>query len=157
SVVLARTTPEAPRAMAHLRTLAGDIGRRPSTTDSEQKAADYIRKQLEAAGYKATVEKFDVHETLGGQAAVGGAGGRALEAVPMAGAPEGNGVGTLVEAKLGRAGDYAGVTAKDAVVLVTRGESSFADKARLAQTNGAVALVVLNSDTGAFRGDLGSA
>lgn len=151
-----RTTPDATQAMAHLRALAVDIGVRASTTDGERRAASYIRKQLEDAGYRVSVERFDVQVTLGGTGSIAGAPGRELAATPMAGAPDGSVAGVLVAAGLGRSSDYSGVTARDAVVLVTRGETSFSEKARLAQTNGAVALLVLNSDTDAFRGDLGA-
>lgn len=155
SVVL-RATPEASRAMTHLRALAGTIGTRASTTDGEQRAADYIRTQLETAGYRASLEPFPVQVSLGGAATVTTAADRTIEATPMAGAPEGIAVGPLVAVGLGRAADYTGIAARDAVVLVMRGKTQFAEKVRVAQEAGAVALLVINSDAGPFRGDLGA-
>jgi aminopeptidase YwaD len=75
----------------------------------------------------------------------------------MAGAPDGTAAGLLVAAGLGRTADYVGVAARGAVVLVTRGETPFAEKARAAQEVGAIALLVLNTDPEPFRGDLGTA
>lgn len=149
-------TPEASRAMATLRTLVNDIGVRASTTEGERRAAEYVRTRLESAGYRATLEPFDVQVTLGGSATVTTANGRKIEGTPMAGAPEGIGTGRLVVAGLGRASDYRGVDARSAVAVVTRGETQFAEKARAAQEAGAVGLLVVNTDAEPFRGDLGS-
>lgn len=152
----ARSTPEAGRAMAHLRMLAGTIGSRPSTLEGERKAAEYIRSQLEQAGYRATIEPFAVDVATGGSATLVPDGAPAVEAQPMSGTPDRSASGPLVAAGLGRSGDYGGVSARGAVVLVDRGETQFAEKVRIAQDAGAVALIVVNNQAGAFRGDLGS-
>ncbi len=151
----AHSTPEAARAMAHLRELAGTIGSRASTTEGERRAADYIRGQLEAAGYRASLERFEVDVPTGGSATLQPDGAPSVSAQPMSGSPDGTASGRLVAAGPGRAGDYAGVQAQGAIVLVDRGETTFADKVRVAQGAGAAGVIVVNNQPGAFRGDLG--
>ncbi|RLT26891.1 MAG: hypothetical protein DWI48_05070 [Chloroflexi bacterium] len=155
--VLVRSTPEASRAMAHLRMLAGTIGNRPLTLEGERKAAEYIRAQLEQAGYRATIEPFVVDVATGGSAKLIPDGAPEVEAQPMSGSPDRSANGPLIAAGLGRSGEYGSTSARGAVVLVDRGETQFAEKARVAQDAGAVGLIVVNNQAGAFRGDLGSA
>lgn len=150
----ARSTPSAARAMAHLRALAGDIGPRPATTDSERRAADYIRQQLEAAGYRVTLEEFDVLATLGGSATIRLANGATVESAPLGGSANGSVTGDLVPAGLGRAGDLA-AEVRGKIALLDRGEITFAEKVRNAQAAGAIGVVVVNNEAGMFRGDLG--
>ncbi len=154
--VAARSTPEASRAMAHLRMLAGTIGSRPSTLEGERKAAEYIRSQLDQAGYRATIESFRVDVATGGSAKLTPDGGAEVDAEPMSGSPDRTASGPLVAAGLGRSGDYGSVSARGAVVLVDRGETQFVEKVRVAQDAGAIGLIVVNNQAGAFRGDLGS-
>src|SRR5690606_30051990 len=110
------------RAMQHLRTLAGDIGSRPATTDAEREAAAYIREQMEASGYQATLEEFEVQATLGGSASLRLPGDTEVEAAPLSGSVNGNFEGQLVAAGLGRAADFEGVAASGNFILLDRGE-----------------------------------
>lgn len=151
----ARSTPSAARAMSHLRALAGDIGSRPATTDSERRAADYIREQLEAAGYRVTLEEFDVQATLGGSATIRLANGATVESAPLNGSANGSVTGDLVPAGLGRPGDLAAANVRGKIALLDRGEITFAEKVRNAQAAGAIGVVVVNNEAGMFRGDLG--
>ena len=154
--VAARSTPEAARAMAHLRRLAGEIGVRAATTDGERRAADYIRGELERAGYRATIEPFAVDIAIGGSATLRPDGAPELRAAPMSGSPDATASGSVVAVPgLGRAEDFTGITAQGAVVVVERGTIPFAEKARSAQQAGAAALIVVNNQAGLFRGDLG--
>lgn len=151
----ARSTPSAARAMAHLKTLAGDIGSRQATTDNERRAANYIRQQLEAAGYRVTLEEFDVQATLGGSATIRLANGTTVEAAPLSGSPNGSVTGDLVPAGLGRAADLAAANVRGKVALLDRGEITFSEKVRNAQAAGAIGVIVVNNEGGLFRGDLG--
>lgn len=156
SVVPARSTPEAARAMAHLRRLAGEIGVRAATTDGERRAAEYIRGELERAGYRASIEPFEVDVAIGGSATLRPDGAPELRAAPMSGSPDATATGTVVSVPgLGSAEDFAKVAARGAVVVVDRGTIPFAEKARNAQQAGAAALIVVNNQAGLFRGDLG--
>lgn len=111
--------------------------------------------QLEAAGYQVTLEEFDVQATLGGIATLRLGDGTALDASPLSGSPNGTVQGETVFAGLGRPADLAGVQASGKVVVLDRGEITFAEKVRNAQTAGAVAVIVVNNEAGLFRGDLG--
>lgn len=149
-----RTDPDPGRAMQHLQALAGDIGSRPATTDNERRAAGYIRQQLEAAGYQVSIEEFNVQVTRGGSATLRVPGGT-VEAAPLGGSPNGASSGQLVAAGLGRTSDIATAQVSGNVVLLDRGEITFAEKVRNAQAAGAVAVIVVNNQPGLFRGDLG--
>src|SRR5690606_30545416 len=61
----------------------------------------------------------------------------------------------LVYAGYGRPEDYQGVDAAGAVVLVSRGEGSFAEKEAAARAAGAEAVVVHNNVAGNFSGSAG--
>ncbi|MEZ4554324.1 MAG: M28 family metallopeptidase [Dehalococcoidia bacterium] len=150
-----RSEPSAERAMEHLRVLAGDIGSRPATTAEERRAAEYIQQQLEAAGYRVTLEEFDVQATLGGSAMLRLDDGATVEAAPLNGSPNGTVTGDLVQAGLGRAGDLAAVNVAGKIALLDRGEITFGEKVRNAQAAGATGVVVVNNEDGMFRGDLG--
>ncbi|MFA7296343.1 MAG: M28 family peptidase [Dehalococcoidia bacterium] len=154
----ARSTPEAARAMAHLRRLAGEIGPRAATTDGERRAAEYIRGELERAGYRVSIEPFEVDVATGGTATLRPDGAPELRAAPMGSAPDATASGPVAAVGgLGSAQDFAAVSVRGAVAVVDRGTIPFAEKARNAQQAGAVALVVVNNQAGLFRGDLGSA
>jgi aminopeptidase YwaD len=154
--VFASSPPDAARAMQDLRALT-DIGPRAATTDGERRAAEYVKQQFEAAGYRASIESFEVDAQTGGSATVRRDDGTEIPfAAPMGGSEDGTVSGPLVVVGgLGRPADYAGVSARGAVVLVQRGEITFAQKARAAEEAGAAALIVANSDPMPFRGDLG--
>ncbi len=55
---------------------------------------------------------------------------------------------------IGEAGDYAGVDVSGKVVFVSRGSTSFADKANLAVSQGAIATVIYNNQAGTINMDL---
>ncbi|MFN8584411.1 MAG: M28 family metallopeptidase [Dehalococcoidia bacterium] len=150
-----RGTPSASRAMADLRVLAGDIGSRATTTPSERRAAEYIQQQLQAAGYRVTLEEFDVQATLGGNATLTVGGGASVETAPLSGSANGSVSGQVVPAGLGRASDLAAAGVSGKIALLDRGEITFAEKVRNAQAAGATAVIIANNEAGMFRGDLG--
>lgn len=49
-----------PRAMKHVRELAGDIGVRLRTTRGETRAARYVADKFRSFGYEVKIQKFDV-------------------------------------------------------------------------------------------------
>ena len=151
-----RTDPDPARAMQHLNVLVRDIGSRPATTENERRAADYIRQQLEAAGYQVSLETFDVQATLGGSATLRLPDTQTVEAAPLNGAANGTVNGQLVAAGLGRTSDFAALQVSGKVALLDRGDITFAEKVRNAQAAGAVGVIVVNNQPGLFRGDLGA-
>jgi aminopeptidase YwaD len=155
--IFAKAAPDAARAMEHLRVLTSDIGVRAATKDGERRASEYIRRQFEAAGYRASIEPFEVNVTLSGSASLRREDGTE---VPTAALMGGSADGTVraplvVVGGLGRPADYSGVSARGAIVIVQRGETTFAQKARAAEDAGAAALIIANNEAAAFRGDLG--
>jgi len=151
-----RSDPDAAHAMEHLRALAGDIGSRPATTGSERRAAEYIGEQLEAAGYKVTLEPFEVQATLRGSASLQLADGSTLDASPLNGSAEGSVQAPLAAAGLGRAEELEAALVRGRVAVLDRGELTFGEKVRNAQAAGAIAVVIVNNEPGVFRGDLGT-
>lgn len=147
--------PDAARMLEHIRVLAAEIGVRETGTPGEQRAAEYIRGELERAGYRVTLEPFvvDVPRDRSMILAVP-PGASELEALAMTGAPDGEVRGRLLFAGLGRASDYAGVDARGAIVLVNRGVTTFREKAEIAQQAGAAGVVVANNQSGLFRGTI---
>jgi hypothetical protein len=51
---------ERPRAMDHIRALAGRIGVRVRATDGERRGARYIKRRFEDLGYRVFVQKYSV-------------------------------------------------------------------------------------------------
>jgi aminopeptidase YwaD len=158
----ATPTPEPPadleaggaRIFEHARVLAVDIGPRPAGTDAERQGAAYIRQVLESYGYDVSIQEFEFEardfvpsriETPGGDVAP----------YSFAGSPDGEARGRLVDAGLGRTGDFAsGVNG--AVALVRRGETAFQEKVDNATAAGAVAVIVSNNEPGRLLGALES-
>ena len=79
-------------------------------------------------------------------------GGTSYEAAAMTGSPRGSATAGLFDFGLGTA-DMAGASGK--VCLIQRGSISFAEKVLRCQTNGGVAAVVYNNQTGMLFGTLG--
>jgi len=141
------------RVLAHLKVLAGEIGTRAAGTDGERRAAVYIASTLRDAGYAVTVEPFtfDLRYDL---SAVG-IPNASLKALALTGSPEAEARGIAVQAGTGRPEDFSLREVRGKVVVVDRGGIPFGQKAANAQGAGAVALIVVNNEGGAFRGTLG--
>ncbi|RLT35603.1 MAG: hypothetical protein DWI59_02320 [Chloroflexi bacterium] len=146
--------PDVDRAMAHLKALAADIGVRSSTSDGERNAAAYVKTQLEAAGYIATLESFEVDTPIRRTGGIELPDGSITIGTPFGGSLEGEATATVVFGEFGRAPELATVPSRGAVVLVNRGEVLFAEKAHAAQATGAAALVIANNQPGPLNGDL---
>ena len=146
--------PDVDRAMAHLKALAVDIGVRSSTSDGERNAAAYVKTQLEAAGYIATIESFEVDTPIRRTGGIELPDGSITIGTPFGGSLEGEATATVVFGEFGRAPELAAVPSRGAVVLVNRGEVLFAEKAHAAQAAGAAALVIANNQPGPLNGDL---
>jgi aminopeptidase YwaD len=146
---------DAARSLAHVRVLAGDIGVRQAGSPGERRAAEYIRDQLRSFGYTATIEPFtvDVPSDESRVLEVPDAP-QGVEAVAMAGAPDGEARGRLVQVGLGRPEDLEGRNLAGAVAFADRGVTPFREKALNVQRAGAVALVVANNQPGPFRGTI---
>lgn len=142
------------RVLAHLKVLAVDIGSRPSGSEAERRAAQYIADVLKAQGYTASIETFtyparfdDSSVTIGSDPPVKGA--------LIDGSATGKVTATLVDGGTGQPDQIAAVPAKGNIVLMRRGGLPFAQKIANAQQAGALAVLIVNNEAGPFRGTLG--
>jgi aminopeptidase YwaD len=142
------------RVVEHVKVLAVDIGVRDSGSAGEQRAARYIADVLTAQGYATTVETFTYPARYDDSTVKAGAA-EAIRGFLLDGAATGSASGVLVDGGLGQPDQIAAVPARGAVVLLRRGGLPFAQKVANAQQAGAVAVVIVNSEPGAFRGMLG--
>ena len=147
--------PDAERAFEHLRVLAEEIGSRSAGTAAERAAAAYIAAQFEAAGYAVAIEEFEARFNSDTSTLTVEGEGPPISAFAMSGGPQAEASAALVFAGLGAPDDFLEVGAAGSVVLLDRGLLTFANKARNAEAAGAVAVVVVNNEPGAFRGALG--
>jgi hypothetical protein len=141
------------RACEHMIFLVEEVGERLAGTASIQRAANYIRDELERCGLEARVDRFPIYQSYPGSAAlrVNHPEERAIEALPSCHIPstldEGM-VGELLYVGAGAHEDYERVDVRDKVVLA---DMTWApprpEKARIALEMGAKALIILNWGT----------
>lgn len=144
----------AERAMAHLRTLAVDIGVRDSGSENERRAARYIADVLTAQGYTTSLESF-TYSARYDESVVRPTPSTNVKALLLDGAANGKVSGVLVDGGTGLPEQIAAVPARGAVVLMRRGGLPFGQKVSNAQTAGAAAVIIVNVEGGLFRGQLG--
>jgi hypothetical protein len=140
-------------AYKHMTFLVEEVGERLAGTESIQKAADYIRDELETCGLEARVDRFPIYHSYPGSAAlrVTFPEERAIEALPSCHIPstldEGM-TGELVYVGAGGYQDYDGVDVRGKIILA---DMTWApprpEKARIALEQGAKALIILNWGT----------
>jgi aminopeptidase YwaD len=142
---------ESGKANQTVESLVG-FGPRVAGSPAMGNAANFLIEQYKKAGYVAEIQPFEFprYDDLGSFLTVNG---NRVAGVAMQGSPAGKPEGRLVSVpNFGRAPDYAGIDAKGAIVLVKRGETRFADKARTALAQGAVGVVIVNSVPGSLNG-----
>lgn len=152
-------TPSGERAHAHVVALAA-LGPRVAGTDADRRAAEYVAESLRSSGYTVTIVpfRFPFFQTRWVRLQVLSPRPFMLNPRTMIYSPSTPGPVTapLVAAGKGRKRDFVNVDALGKVVLVERGEVSFAEKARNASEAGAIALIVYNHEPGNVVGTLGS-
>ena len=140
-------------AYRHMTFLVEDVGERLAGTKSIQKAASYIRKELEMYGLNARIDKFYMYHSNPKSAAlkVIYPETRVIEAKPIchiASTLEEGLTGELVYARAGGYEDYQNIEVKDKIVLT---DMTWApprpEKARIALEKGAKALIIMNWGT----------
>jgi Iap family predicted aminopeptidase len=132
-------------------TLVG-FGPRVAGSPAMERAANYLLEQYKKAGYVAEIQPFEFprYDDLGSFLTVDR---NRVAGTAMQGSPAAKLEGRLVAVpNFGRASDYAGIDAKGAIVLVKRGETRFAEKARTALAQGAIGVVIVNSVPGPLNG-----
>ena len=140
-------------AYKHMTFLVEEVGERLAGTESIQKAANYIRDELERSGLEARVDRFPIYHSYPGSAAlrVTFPEERAIEALPSCHIPstldEGL-AGELVYVGAGGYSDYEGLDVRAKIVLA---DMTWApprpEKARIALEKGAKAAIILNWGT----------
>ena len=142
------------RAAAAVIELADTLGPRPSGTPEEVAAAEHIAAVLRSYGYDARLEPFEfsVEQSITQiflsedddlfASRFRGSSGAAAEG-PL-----------LAVGGIGSAEDYQGLDANGAIVVVDRGQITFAEKAQHAANAGAAAIIIVNNDNTWLVGDL---
>ena len=138
-----------------MEALALVIGPRPAGSDAEDKAARYLRDQLQGFGYEIELQpfSFDVFVDAGSGLEVLSPPAASPAVFPFD--PSANGVveGELVGAGIGRPGDFPTDSAGK-IALIQRGMLRFSEKVANAAAAGAVGTVIYNNEPPLFGGDL---
>ena len=151
------------RAYGHVLALSEKIGPHPAGTPQDRASGEYIAAQLTRDGYGVAWQPFTFPYFAVQRIALTVPDGPVLHPTVMEyspSTPEQGLTAEVVDAGLGRPGDFGGQTAagvglRGKIVLVRRGELTFRQKAENAVGAGAAALVVYNSQPNAFAGTLG--
>ncbi len=141
------------RAVVHIDYLATTIGPRVSGSAGEQRAAEYLRAQLQADGYAVELVPFQFEGDRFQEATVT-AGGSTFAALTLAGSKRGTASGAGVPVGLGDTSDVQGKGLTGAIALADRGVLRFGDKYRNVRGAGAAGLIIANDRDGTFSGDL---
>lgn len=153
------------RAYQHVLALSQKIGPHPAGSVQDRSSGEYIAAQLTRDGYAVEWQPFTFPYFGVRRIALTVPDGPALHPRAMEYSPstaDGGLTAEVVDAGLGRPGDFGGQTPAGAamrgkIALVRRGELMFRQKAENAADAGAAALIVYNSQPNDFAGTLGQA
>ena len=144
-------------ALSIVRSLSLELGPRPSGTDDELRAAQWLAGAFRELGYQTRLHEFPAIPAGPDPivpADLYSAGEPLSRAVFIEGSPLRAAAGPLAYSEgLGVPDDFAGIPA-GAIAVAQRGELTFAAKALNAASAGAAALVVVNYDNGPIRAEL---
>lgn len=140
-------------AYQHMRFLVEEVGERLAGTRSIEKAANYIRQELQKYGLEARIDRFPIYHSYPGSAAlrVISPEERVIEALPSCHIPstlaEGL-TGELVYVGAGGYEDYENAEVRGKIVLADMTwDPPRPEKARIALEKGAKAIIILNWGT----------
>ncbi|HLW48365.1 MAG TPA: M28 family metallopeptidase [bacterium] len=150
------------RAYQHVLALSQKIGPHPGGTPQDRTSGEYIASQLARDGCTVEWQPFTFPYFAVRRVALTVTDGPALHPRVMEYSPstgEHGLTGEVVDAGLGRPGDFGGQTAagvalRGKIVLVRRGELTFRQKADNAADAGAAAIIVYNTQPNEFAGTL---
>lgn len=146
---------EGSRALDLIDHLANTIGPRVAGSAGEDTAVAYIRSQFEASGYSVEIFPFTFEDSPYRPATVK-AGSSTITGFAMSGSASGSRSGPAVFVGLA---DDAGIAGRDLsgkVAIADRGTLLFADKLRNVQAAGAVALLIINTESNDLIGNVGA-
>src|SRR5581483_755361 len=146
-------------AYQHVQQLAETIGSRPTGTEREAEAADYLAGVLSSYGYQTEAQPFPItmYEERSATVATLAPRGAPMETSALVYSAAGDVSGELVDAGYGRDGDWAPGALAGRVALVERGEITFSDKVANVAAAGATAVIIFNNRDGAYTGNLTAA
>lgn len=142
------------RAAADVQALV-NLGPRVAGTPVMDFASRYLIEEYRKAGYVTEVQTFTYpkFEDLGSNLTISGT---TIEGRALNGSQAGKPTAPIVAVpNVGRTADFASVDVKGAIALVRRGEIRFLQKAQNAAAAGAIALVIVNTQSNNFSGTLG--
>ena len=143
-------------AMGRLVALTEQASPRASTSEQERVAAEYIRAELGALGYKTKVKPFNVRAFATGELFLRTKGTTIgeIEVFPILLTAEGSATGPVTNVSRGLKEDIPEQGLEGKIALVKRGGITFQEKVDNVAQEGAVAVVVYNNEPGPFRGTL---
>lgn len=128
--------------MADLQTLV-DFGPRVAGSAAEQATIAMIKERMESYGYDVVEQEFELPALMEGTVTIAGV---TYDNTRIAGGPGGAITGTLVEAGLGKQGDFA--NAEGNIALIQRGDIPFQEKVDNAVAAGAAGVIIYNNAPG---------
>jgi Zn-dependent M28 family amino/carboxypeptidase len=130
-------------------------GNRAFGSGGHNATVDWLYDTLDATGYYDVVKQPFVELFASAEAELT-VGGEVIETQPMTYTPGGSGSGTLVYVEgFGCTADQFPAEAEGSVVILSRGECSFSQKAVNAKIAGVSTLLVYNNEPGMLSGTLG--
>lgn len=147
----------AQRAYSTVQELSVTVGSRPTGSEAERRAAEWLKGQLEALGYATTLQPFPVttFRDRGASLAVEAPAPALVRARNLYYGGAGEVTAEAVYGGLGRSAEV-GASAAGKIVVVDRGVLTFQEKVENAVASGALAVVVINNEPGELRGALRS-
>ena len=142
------------RAFAHVQALAGTIGPRVSGTPVDAEAIRYIQEQFESFGYDVEIMRFTFQDNPFKVDAIH-LNGAKIDALALAGSGTGRVEGEAVYVGLASPEGLAGRDLTGKIAIADRGTIRFGDKLDNVQAANAAGLIVVNNESGSFRGSLG--
>jgi aminopeptidase YwaD len=142
--------------MGILQKLSVDIGIRAGGTDSERRAADYLRDELTSWGYAAEEQPFpvQVYKPISTTVDETAPETKTLTPLPLTNAAPGQAEGEIaVVSGIGETGDFpANVPGR--IALIQRGTITFTEKVQNAQSAGAIGVIIYNNVPGNLQAPL---
>ena len=137
--------------------LTKEFSPRASGTEEEVAAAEYLRDELAALGYEASIQPFEVRSIspYGRLLTVDEPEEMDIRAFPMWMTAVGVVTGQVVDVGKALADEVPSEGLEGKIALIERGEISFDEKVTAVYEAGAVGAIVYNSESGPFVGALG--
>ena len=143
-------------AMEWLTAFTETLSPRASTTQQERDAAEFLRNEFEAMGYRAELQPFEVDAVSSEVVALDPTTGapREYRSLPMTLSATGTVSGILARVGRGFEEDLPAEGLNGKVALVQRGETTFQEKVATVAAAGALGAVIYNNRPGLLRGTL---